>query len=381
MKNFIKLLLTGVFSITAVSAAFLSSGCNITKINGNEDPYKGAPVYTLEEFNALEAIPEGTKTLVVDIDDITATEGSYFVIGNKNMADFHTSKKTADVTEEEQPYVIGTNGDISYMNTNKAGFTLVIKDGSYTAPKYSDPNQVNNNKTALCFYVPDATDIIIDNVTFTGSVAFSCQWQQIHAASYNPESVFPHTVKSLTLRKCIFSDGGIFQNGGFAKSLTIDECYFNGFDNGNNSNPIWFINSGSQDLGWYKGSACKLTIKNNTFKATRPIKVAEQSAENVIINIEYNTFEMSRLSTDTDDTKKNDAIIFSSTKGSLAGVSVKNNTVSGDVLALIAFASETCVNMAENASFKIIGNTLNSAKLSVLWKTDTAFIPDFAVLY
>ena len=90
---------------------------------------------------------------------------------------------------------------------------------------------------------------------------------------------------------------------------------------------------------------------------------------------------MSRLSTDTDDTKKNDAIIFSSTKGSLAGVSVKNNTVSGDVLALIAFASETCVNMAENASFKIIGNTLNSAKLSVLWKTDTAFIPDFAVLY
>ena len=63
MKNFIKLLLTGVFSITAVSAAFLSSGCNITKINGNEDPYKGAPVYTLEEFNALEAIPEGTKAI------------------------------------------------------------------------------------------------------------------------------------------------------------------------------------------------------------------------------------------------------------------------------------------------------------------------------
>ena len=93
MKKFFNLLLTGVFSITALIAVIMSSGCNIGKINENEDPYKGASVYTLEEFNALEAIPEGTETLVVDIDDITATEGSYFVIGNKNMADFHTSKR------------------------------------------------------------------------------------------------------------------------------------------------------------------------------------------------------------------------------------------------------------------------------------------------
>ncbi len=61
----------------------------------------------------------------------------------------------------------------------------------------------------------------------------------------------------------------------------------------------------------------------------------------------------------------------------MGNVEITGNTVVGDI-ALLTFFNPSQITMAEGATFKVSGNTYQG-KLSVEWKTDTEYIPDFVV--
>ena len=111
------------------------------------------------------------------------------------------------------------------------------------------------------------------------------------------------------------------QNGGFeTKSLTIKNCVFNKYDNGNNSNPLWFTNICGGEL----------TIEGNTFHATRPLTLAEQETNGVNIKVINNTFDFSEYDTNSankDGEPKNDAIMMNTATGGLGNVEISGNTL------------------------------------------------------
>ena len=75
---------------------------------------------------------------------------------------------------------------------------------------------------------------------------------------------------------------------------------------------------------------------------------------------------------------KNDAIMFSdiTNTSTLGNVVVSGNEITG-ANALLTFFNPSQITMAKGATFKVSDNTLNSAKLSVKWKTTTEYTPDF----
>ena len=126
-------------------------------------------------------------------------------------------------------------------------------------------------------------------------------------------------------------------------------------------------------------SACDVTVKNCTFKASRPIKVVEQGVDGANVTIINNKFDMSLTNSANDANKpKNDAIMFSSTTNTstLGNVVVSGNEVTG-ANALLTFFNPSQITMANGATFTVSDNTLNGAKLSVEWKTTTEYKPDF----
>ena len=137
----------------------------------------------------------------------------------------------------------------------------------------------------------------------------------------------------------------------------------------NDSNPLWFCNI----------RTCDVTVKNCTFKASRPIKVVEQGVFGANVTITGNRFDMSLTNSANDaSTPKNDAIMFSTITdtSTLGNVVVSGNEVTG-ANALLTFFKPSQITMANGATFKVSDNTLNGAKLSVEWKTTTEYTPDF----
>ena len=122
-----------------------------------------------------------------------------------------------------------------------------------------------------------------------------------------------------------------------------------------------------------------MTVKNCTFKASRPIKVVEQGVYGANVTITGNKFDMSLTNSANDASKpKNDAIMFSTITGDsqLGNVVVSDNEVTG-ANALLAFFNPSQITMENGATFKVSDNNLNGAKLSVEWKTTTEYTPDF----
>lgn len=124
-----------------------------------------------------------------------------------------------------------------------------------------------------------------------------------------------------------------------------------------------------------------VTVENCEFAAVRPIKLWEGGASGTIV-IKNNTFDMSLCSIDTENTNKNVAIMFS-TLGSGFGygnIEVSGNTVKGNATAFLSFYNTTCPAMAAGATFTVAGNTLNGAKLGVLWKSAEYWMPTCAII-
>ena len=344
--------------------------------NNQYDKDAGTAHYTLAEFNALTEIPEDVKVVYLNIGDVSLADGDV-TIGNKDICDMWTCDRNTDhnvgeILEDGRKVYMVRNTDTIY-SSNKAGITLYIS-GSVKDNPEGGLNQSDSH--AITFSIPDASNVVFTkDFTVNGYFRMFTGWsdgRNLGGAVYN------RTVKSVLFDHSTFN-GIWIQNGGFnTNSLTLDGCTFNAYENkvsANDSNPLWFCNI----------RTCDVTVKNCTFKASRPIKVVEQAVFGANVTITDNKFDMSMTNSANDASKpKNDAIMFSTLigetqwnpAGTLGNVVVSGNEVTG-ANALLTFFKPSQITMAEGATFKVSNNTLNDAKLSVEWKTATEYTPDF----
>ena len=338
----------------------------------DENAGKDTAFYTLAEFNALTEIPEGVKVAYVNLNGASLEGG--LTIGNANIADHYAyTDWNSDVAPAGYPTKVGTDkrasdGATRYIYSTGKSAADIILIGSVTGAKDTG----GFNAGSITLKVPDAANVIFEKVNFgAGQMAMS-MWTEPNVASMT----VPHRVTSVTFDSCTFN-GNWIQNGAFgADEMVVKNCTFNkyentaginsdGFDNKNNSNPIWIQNLGQ----------CNVTIEGCTINAVRPIKLWEGTASGSV-TIKNNTFNMSKCSIDTENTHKNIGVMFC--HSTLDNVVVSGNTVKGDATALICFYNKTtCPTMNDGATFKLAGNTLNGVKESVLWKTATEWTPDY----
>ena len=334
-------------------------------------------IYTLSEFNALTEIPAGIKNVYLNIGAVSLADGDV-TIGNKDICDMWTWDRNTDHTvgeilEDGRKVYMVRDTDTIY-SSNKAGITLYVS-GSVNDNPEGGLNQSDSH--AITFSIPDASNVVFTkDFTVNGYFRMNTGWsdgRNLGGAVYN------RTVKSVLFDHSTFN-GIWIQNGGFfADSLTLDGCTFNAYENkvsANDSNPLWFCNI----------RTCDVTVKNCTFKASRPIKVVEQAVFGANVTITDNKFDMSLTNSANDASKpKNDAIMFSTLigetqwnpAGTLGNVVVSGNEVTG-ANALLTFFNPSQITMANGATFKVSNNTLGTGvKNSVIWKTATEYTPDF----
>ena len=331
--------------------------------------------YTLAEFNALTEIPEGVKVAYVNLNGASLEGG--LTIGNEDIADHYAyTDWHNDVAPIGFPKKVGTDtrasdGATRYIYSTGKPAADIILIGSVTGAKDTG----GFNAGSITLKVPDAANVIFEKANFgAGQMAMS-MWTEPNVASMT----VPHRVASVTFDGCTFN-GNWIQNGAFgADEMVVKNCTFNkyentagknsdGFDNKNNSNPIWIQNLGQ----------CNVTIEGCTINAVRPIKLWEGTASGSV-TIKNNTFNMSKCSIDNENTHKNIGVMFC--QSTLDNVVVSGNTVKGDATALICFYNNTTYypTMSDGATFKLAGNTLNGAEESVIWKTNQAWKPSYVI--
>ena len=334
------------------------------------DAGKDTAFYSLAEFNALTEIPEGVKTVYVDLGGASLEGG--LTVGSDGIADHYCyTDWNQDVAPEGYPTKVGTDnrasdGAIRYIYSTGKPAINVILTGAVLGAK--DTGEIGlTGKIAL--KVPDAANVTFSNVTFGEGQMTVSAWTETGVASMTVD----HHIASVTFDKCTFK-GNWLQNGAVnAGKLLIKDCTFEKYINtkkANNSNPIWIQNLGK----------CDATVEGCTFNAIRPIKLWEKDVSGTV-TIKNNTFNMSNVEDATgENAYKNVAIMFSTTNWNLGNVEVSGNTVTGDATALICFYDETCPTMAEGATFTVSNNALNGTKLSVKWKTADEYTPDFVTV-
>ena len=333
---------------------------------------KDTAYYTLAAFNALTEIPEGVKTIYVDLGGKSLQNG--LTIGNADIADhYHYGEWNSYVAPEGYPHktsidnITTHDGDkVRYIYSTGKPSVNVILTGSVLGA--SDTGDFNAG--AITLQVPDAANVVFDKVAFgAGQMALS-MWTE----SYVQSMTVTHRVASVTFDGCTFN-GNWIQNGAFgADEMVIKDSTFNIHENvgyKNNSNPVWIQNMGQ----------CNVTIEGCTVNAVRPIKLWEGTASGTV-TIKNNTFNMSNFADAAgDDAYKNVAIMFCGTKEQvkLGNVEISGNTVTGDATGFICFYNNSTQypTMADGSTFKLSGNTLNGVKESVLWKTATEWKPTY----
>ena len=330
--------------------------------------------YTLAQFNALTKIPEGVKVAYVNLNGASLEGG--LTVGNENIADHYTyTDWGSDIAPVGYPKKVGTDkrasdGATRYIYSTGKPAADIILIGSVTGAKDTG----GFNAGSITLKVPDAANVTFEKVNFCAGQMAMSMWTESGVESMT----VPHRVASVTFDGCTFN-GNWIQNGAFgADEMVVKNCTFNkyentaginsdGFDNKNNSNPIWIQNLGQ----------CNVTIEGCTINAVRPIKLWEGTASGSV-TIKNNTFNMSQCSIDHENTHKNNGVMFC--HSTLDNVVVSGNTVKGDATALICFYDDntTYPTMNDGATFKLAGNTvLDGAKESVLWKTATEWKPNY----
>ena len=333
---------------------------------------KDTAYYTLADFNALTKIPDGVKTIYVNLGGKSLQNG--LTIGNADIADhYHYGEWNSDVAPEGYPHktsidnITTHDGDkVRYIYSTGKPSVNVILTGSVLGA--SDTGDFNAG--AITLQVPDAANVVFDKVTFgAGQMAMS-MWTESHVQSMT----VTHRIASVTFNGCTFN-GNWIQNGAFgADEMVIKDSTFNIHENvgyKNNSNPVWIQNMGQ----------CNVTIEGCTVNAVRPIKLWEGTASGTV-TIKNNTFNMSNFADAAgDDAYKNVAIMFCGTKEQvkLGNVEITGNTVTGNATGFICFYNDSTQypTMADGASFKLSDNTLNGVAESVLWKSSTEWKPKY----
>ena len=329
--------------------------------------------YTLTEFNGLTKIPDGVKTVYVDLGGKSLQNG--LTIGNADIADhYQYTGWDNDVAPEGYPHKTSIDNNTTHdgdkvryiYSTGKPSVNVVLTGSVLGA---SDTG--NFNAGAITLQVPDAANVVFDKVTFgAGQMAMS-MWTETHVQSMT----VAHRIASVTFDGCTFN-GNWIQNGAFgADEMVIKNSTFANYKNtvkANSSSPIWIQNMGRTNV----------TIENCTINAARPIKLWEGTASGTV-TIKNNTFNMSNFEGATgDDAYKNVAIMFCGTTAQvkLGNVEISGNTVTGNATGFICFYNDSTQypSMNTGAAFKLSGNTLpDGVAKSVLWKTATEWTPTY----
>ena len=331
---------------------------------------KDTEYYTLAEFNALTKIPDGVKTVYVDLGGKSLQNG--LTIGNADIADhYQYGEWNRDVAPEGYPTKVradkrASDNAVRYIYSTGKPSVNVILTGSVLGA--SDTG--NFNAGAITLQVPDAANVVFDKVTFgAGQMAMS-MWTEPSVQSMT----VPHRIASVTFNGCTFNGNWIQNGASGADEMVIKNSTFNIHENvgyKNNSNPVWIQNMGQ----------CNVTIEGCTVNAVRPIKLWEGNASGTV-TIKNNKFNMSNFADATgDDAYKNVAIMFCGTteQVKLGNVEITGNTVTGDATGFICFYNNSTQYPAMNtgATFKLSDNTLNGVAESVLWKSSTEWKPNY----
>ena len=336
---------------------------------------KDTAYYTLAEFNGLTKIPDGVKTVYVDLGGKSLQNG--ITIGNANIADhYQYTGWDNDVAPEGYPHKTSIDNNTTHdgdkvryiYSTGKPSVNVVLTGSVLGA---SDTG--NFNAGTITLQVPDAANVVFDKVTFgAGQMAMS-MWTETHVQSMT----VAHRIASVTFDGCTFN-GNWIQNGAFgADEMVIKNSTFANYKNtvkANSSSPIWIQNMGRTNV----------TIENCTINAARPIKLWEGTASGTV-TIKNNTFNMSNFEGATgDDAYKNVAIMFCGTteQVKLGNVEISGNTVTGNATGFICFYNDSTQypSMNTGAAFKLSGNTLpDGVAKSVLWKSNTEWKPGYVI--
>ena len=152
--------------------------------------------YSLADFNGLPAIPEGVKTIYVDLSGKSLQNG--LTIGNENIADhYHYGEWNSDVAPAGYPhktsidnYTTHDGDKVRYIYSTGKPSVKVILTGSVLGA--SDTGVFNAG--AITLQVPDAANVVFDKVTFgAGQMAMS-MWTESRVQSMT----VAHRVASVT---------------------------------------------------------------------------------------------------------------------------------------------------------------------------------------
>ena len=332
---------------------------------------EGTEFYTLDKFNELTEIPEGTKTIYVDLSGKSLEGG--ITIGNANIADHYNYTNWNDNAAPAgynhntgRTDTRSSDNAVRYLYSTGKPAVDIILTGSVLGA--NDTGGFNAGTITL--QVPDAANVVFNKVTFGAGQMAMGVWSESFQST-----VVDHKLAGITFDGCTFN-GNWIQNGAIgAGELVIKNSTFNVHENAGykgNSNPIWIQNLGQ----------CNVTIEGCTINAVRPIKLWESVASGTV-TIKNNTFNMNNFADATgDDAYKNVAIMFCGTtdKVKLGNVEITGNTVTGNATGFICFYDNNTQypSMNDGATFKLSGNTLpDGVKASVLWKTTTEWKPNY----
>lgn len=137
--------------------------------------------YSLAEFNALEAIPEGVTTVYVDLGTVDLKNGDV-VVGNGKIADNAKDVWAENLaSEKEQGYTVKMNQvqqgehEAYMVKTQKPGIKLVVKGTINCDGDQADVNEARKAKM-ISFAVPEASSIVLDGVTINGFLRLNPSW-------------------------------------------------------------------------------------------------------------------------------------------------------------------------------------------------------------
>jgi hypothetical protein len=358
-----------------------SKACKIAftveAVQGNAETVNDTAYYTLEQFNALEAIPAGIKNVYVYVNKISVTGyGKCATIGNYNISDRYVWVNDGATAPEGYVATSRRNyqNNATAYRTEKEGVTLHVL-GALTTENYYNGSFVSFQ--TLCFQLPEKSTVILENMTLSGSFNISGSYTykynlpngDIGTSSDGYTNIwygYPFVIDNIKLSGCTIN-GQWFANGNVAKNVEIENCTFNDYKNDkpNWSNPLW----------WKNAPATNLTITGCTVTSTRPMKVGEGGIGSV--NISENTFTMlagDLYTNDAADKVKNTALCFG--KKINGDVNISGNTVNATATAFISLLDAN-MSMPEGKTFTTSGNTLSGVPVFVKWKDNAEITPGF----
>ena len=347
------------------------TGIAIT-VNATQYTYEYDSTGNQYDAGAVAALPTMTATVdelnTIALDDLTTNESGNAVVevpmGTVAASDIAYSENSSGYTGKG--VMLGSTALNKYgaAPADAGKYTFIFKNGTIDSAATSYTSIDNFADSSVYMLVPGNSDVVFENMTFNGVVSFDIQMYT------SPWSY----LNSITFKNCTFN--GAIIGSCPANSATFDNCTFNNYDNGNNSNPIWWRAATGY---WGAGaetsvhSLQEFTFVNNTVTSTRPVKI-ERIGWNCTaqITIKNNSFDISAQAGDTET--KNMAINIGQRDNTSKFVLVdEGNTISANTAALYTAALSSGSNqyIAVSGSKVLDGNGNPKTITAMVWKTTT----------